>query len=96
MNDVEECLEIIEESQNSIMTDTSTRRPKQDIISNIFEIIKGSLNYKDNREEDYDELEKKIVARGYKGEDLRKTIDQYQRVNVLFVDSNNSVRMVAE
>ena len=92
--DVEECLELIEESQASIKTEETGRRARQDNVSSIFEIVKNCLYYKDNGTEEEAELEKKIVARGFKVEDLKKTLKSYERAGVLMAVGNNSYKLV--
>ena len=92
-DDVEECLDIIEESQSSITVDDG-RRSRQDNISCIFEIVKKSLNYKDTRTEEIAELENKIIARGYKVEDLRTTLKSYERAGVLMQVGKSAIKLV--
>lgn len=73
---------------------STQRKAKQDNISSIFKIIKNTLNYKDTRTEEEAELEKKIVARGFKVDDLKKTLASYERAGVLMLVGKDSYKLV--
>lgn len=95
-DDVEECLELIQESQASILTDNTNRRAKQDNISSIFEIIKNTLNYSDSKAEARDVLLTKTTARGFTEEDFKKAINCYSDAGVLITANNDNIIRLVE
>lgn len=72
--DVLDCLELIEESQTSIVPEKPLKRPKVDYMSAIFEIIKDRCNYSEGKAEDLDVIRNRVLLRGYNEVELNKTL----------------------
>jgi hypothetical protein len=83
MNDITECLDLMEEAQKSVGMDNDERRPMHDYTSQIFDVLKEMCKYADGMSVDYNILKKRILAKGYTEEELNDTIDNYLRMNVI-------------
>lgn len=83
MNDITECLDLMEQAQRTVLMDNDDRRPMYDFTSQIFEVLKEMCKYADGMSVDYNVLKKRIVAKGYTEEELNQTIENYLRMNVI-------------
>jgi hypothetical protein len=83
MNDITECLELMEEAQRSVGQDNDERRPMHDYASQIFEVLREMCKYADGMSVDYGVLRKRILAKGFTEEELNDTLENYLRMNVI-------------
>ncbi len=89
--DVQECLELIEDSQANIRTHTGPRKPKGDVKSQIYEIIKTICSYSNGNKAPEELIERRVLAKGYLKDRLEETIKDYEAINVLLRDSGNII-----
>jgi DNA replicative helicase MCM subunit Mcm2 (Cdc46/Mcm family) len=94
VEDVQECLDLIEESQASVQTDKDAKPKKQDSTSVIFDIIKSMCKYNENCQADYELVEKRVLARGFTQDQFETTLKSYESNNVL-MHLNNRIMIVS-
>jgi hypothetical protein len=92
---VQECLELIEESQASVQVDQDLKKAKQDNKSAIFDIIKGICRYSDKGQADFTLVEKRVLARGYTLDQFEATLKEYEDLNVI-MHLNNLIMILSD
>ena len=88
MDDINECLELMDEAQKSVSLETDERKPMHDYTSDIFTMLREMCKYSEGMSVDYLVLKKRVVARGYTESELGDTIQNYLRMNVLMREDN--------
>ena len=88
MNDITECLDLMEEAQRSVTLENDERRPIHNEVSIIFDILKEHCKYKSDLSVDYNLLRKKIMSKGFSEDKLEETINSYLNMNVLMRDGD--------
>lgn len=85
---MKECIDLLEESQKSVLFDTEVRKPRQDNTSAIYSIIKDLCNYSTGKSVDMSVIEERIYRKGYSEEELQITLKNYENLNVLMIEGN--------
>jgi DNA replication licensing factor MCM7 len=91
--DVDEALRLIDSSRKSIYEEESTNQgtlQRTDTSSSIFQMIREICTNSKNKTVKYSDLERKIIQNGFAMEALQETVNQYIRLNVLFVNNNKT------
>ena len=76
------------------MPEKQSFKPKVDYMSAIFEIIKDRCSYNEGKVEDLEVIERRVTARGYNTEELKITLNNYERLNVLMIEDQNRIRLL--
>lgn len=69
-------------------------KPKGDFMSAIFEILKDRCNYKTDKMDDLNLIERKVIARGYSSVEFNLTLKNYENMNVIMIE-DNKVRLLS-
>lgn len=91
--DVDEALRLIDSSRKSIYEEENTNQgtlQRTDTSSNIFQLIREICTNSKNKTVKYNDLERKILQNGFSMEALQETVNQYIRLNVLFINNNRT------
>jgi len=73
----------MEEAQKNITSEHNDRKPMQDYISKINEILRELCKYSDGMSVDEDILRKRVFSRGFTEQELNETIAQYLNLNLI-------------
>ena len=89
-----DCLEIIDESQKYAIEGNEASRHDADPSGSIFAIIKSMciINQKTMSAE-LSAIEKRVLSKGFSMADFERTLNEYQKLNVVMV-SNGWVTMI--
>lgn len=87
-DDIQDCLELLEASQRSVVPDRVSYKPKKDFMSTIFDIIKDKCKYNNERVEEISVIEKRVLSRGYSEEEFRLTLKNYENLGVIMVEGD--------
>ena len=88
--DVDEALRLIEVSRNSIFDDevnTTSGLQRNDTTSSIFSQIREILTNSKNKTVKHQDLERKLLLKGFGVDSITETINTYTKMDVLFVNS---------
>lgn len=63
---------------------------KKDQLSSVYNVLRELLITAKNKTSKYSELERKVLAKGYKLDDLQTCLNEYTKLNILYISSNKS------
>lgn len=81
--DVNECLEILEESQKNLGLEDDDRKPMHDYVSRIFEMIRDLCKYSPELSVNYQALKTRVLSKGFSEQNLTDTLENYLSLNLL-------------
>ena len=90
--DVDEALRLIDVSRSSIFEEDSNQPSLQrnDTTSIIFQLIREICTNSKNKTVKYNDLETKIIHKGFNLENIQETVNQYVKLNVLLVNNSKT------
>ena len=90
---LDECQSSLREVKDN--EDQDIKKVKKDNISKIYNIIKTICASKSDKTVGFDDLQKKVVDKGFSMTDLKKTLKKYQDIDVLMVTEDmNKVTLI--
>eukprot|EP00744_Colponema_vietnamica_P026394 GILI01039135.1.p1 GENE.GILI01039135.1~~GILI01039135.1.p1 ORF type:complete len:229 (+),score=63.75 GILI01039135.1:99-689(+) len=89
MTDVDEALRLINSSRASIMDDEPDKKGV-DPMSAIFDIIRDVAARQNKLTVSYDEVEGRVLAKGYSSAQLKDCLDEYESLSIWSVDDTRS------
>ncbi|EGR34237.1 hypothetical protein IMG5_019440 [Ichthyophthirius multifiliis] len=97
-DDVNEALRLMEESQKSVeetQDDKQIEQKKNDFKSSIYNYIQTQCKCKNNRV-NMSDLERQLNHKGFTAEQIQKTIDYYQGINVLMQSEDGKIVSIVD
>jgi DNA replication licensing factor MCM7 len=92
--DIIEALRLIEASRSSINDDDTSGKiytnPKTDTMSEIFLLIKNLCSSREDKTCALNEIEKKVLSKGFKHENFKETMENYISLGVLYINNSKS------
>lgn len=85
--DIDEALRLTKSSKSSLEDDTRTLQ-QEDATSAIYTIVRDAMANRSLDSINYDDVEAMVLHKGFKAEQLRTCVMEYQSLNVLSVDEN--------
>ena len=90
--DVDESIRLTHASKSSLLDDNNNKSGgHEDMISAIYTIIRDYANQQSNtREINYAQVEVMVLKKGYPVQAMRNTIEEYQKLGVLYMDDDGT------
>lgn len=90
--DVDESIRLTHASKSSLLDDTTTvAGGNEDMISSIYAIVRDFASQQQNSGKvAYAQVEVMVLKKGFPVQALRNTIDEYQRLGVLYLDNDGT------
>ena len=90
--DVDEALRLVDVSRSSIFEDDGNGQTSQknDTTSSVFSLIRDICTPNKNKTAKYSEIERKILQKGYQLDNIQDCVNEYVKLNVLFVNHNKT------
>ena len=92
--DVDAALKLIDSSRNSIVEEDQEKlskiNQKNDTISSIFLIIREMCMKGTSKTAKYGELERMVLQKGFKANELKECMTQYSNLNVLYINDRQT------
>jgi DNA replication licensing factor MCM7 len=88
--DVDEAIRLMNSSKISLMDQGSSKQQAVDTMSSIYDIIRRLAEDLKRDNVPYDEVLRRVIRKGYRQEDLNKTLHEYEQLNVWMVSADKS------
>lgn len=88
--DVDEAIRLMNSSKISLVEEGNKKFKAVDTMSGIYDIIRTLAETTNTDMVSYDEVLRRVLRKGYRQEDLNKTIEQYEILNVLMLSTDKS------
>ena len=92
--DIDEALRLIEASRSSINEDDTaeknTYNARTDSMSSIFLIIRDMCSSQSDKTVGMQEIERKVLSKGFKIDALNDTIENYANLSIIYVNSSKT------
>jgi DNA replication licensing factor MCM7 len=90
--DVDEALRLTEYSRNLINQDSNTKQTttnvRTDPVSAIFHLLRDICNSSLDKTAKFSDIERRVTSKGFKKEQLLETIEEYQKLDVLYMSKS--------
>jgi DNA replication licensing factor MCM7 len=89
LEDVDEAIRLMHASKSSLEEEASKSKAI-DTMSAIYNIIRETAQQQNSTSVSYDEVTQKAVRKGYREEDIKKTIAEYEALNIFMLSEDKT------